>query len=60
MLRILLLLQVENQKELPNVKIDGKKVLGYRKAMSLDKQPKKMVVVGSGAIGSRILSYFYN
>ena len=46
-------------KELPNVKIDGKKVLGYRKAMSLDKQPRKMVVVGSGAIGSEF-AYFYN
>ena len=46
-------------KELPNVKIDGTKVLGYRKAMSLDKQPKKMVVVGSGAIGSEF-AYFYN
>ena len=46
-------------KELPNVKIDGKKVLEYRKAMSLDKQPKKMVVVGSGAIGSEF-AYFYN
>ena len=46
-------------KELPNVKIDGTKVLGYRKAMILDKQPKKMVVVGSGAIGSEF-AYFYN
>ena len=46
-------------KELPNVKIDGTKVLGYRKVMILDKQPKKMVVVGSGAIGSEF-AYFYN
>jgi len=46
-------------KELPNVKIDGSKVLGYRKAMILDKQPKKMVVIGSGAIGSEF-AYFYN
>ena len=46
-------------KELPNVKIDGTKVLGYRKAMILDKQPKKMVVIGSGAIGSEF-AYFYN
>ncbi len=46
-------------KELPNVKIDGKKVIEYRKAMSLDKQPKKLVVIGSGAIGSEF-AYFYN
>lgn len=46
-------------KELPNVPIDGTKILGYRKAMNLDKQPKKMVVVGSGAIGSEF-AYFYN
>lgn len=46
-------------KELPNVKVDGKKIIEYRKAMSLDKQPKKMVVMGSGAIGSEF-AYFYN
>lgn len=46
-------------RELPNVKIDGKKVIEYRKAMSLDKQPKKLVVIGSGAIGSEF-AYFYN
>ncbi len=38
-------------RELPNIKIDGEKVIEYRKAMSLPKQPKSMVVVGSGAIG---------
>jgi dihydrolipoamide dehydrogenase len=46
-------------KELPNVKIDGKKIIEYRKAMSMEKQPKKMVVMGSGAIGSEF-AYFYN
>lgn len=46
-------------KELPNLKIDGKKVIGYREAMVLSKQPKSMVVVGSGAIGSEF-AYFYN
>jgi len=46
-------------KELPNVKVDGKKIIEYRKAMSLDKQPKKMVIMGSGAIGSEF-AYFYN
>lgn len=38
-------------RELPNIKIDGEKIIEYRKAMSLTKQPKSLVVVGSGAIG---------
>ncbi len=46
-------------RELPNLKIDDKKVIGYRKAMSLDKQPKSMVIVGSGAIGVEF-AYFYH
>ncbi|MCB0639210.1 MAG: dihydrolipoyl dehydrogenase [Lewinella sp.] len=46
-------------KELPNLPIDGKKIIEYRKAMSLDKQPKKMVVVGAGAIGVEF-AYFYH
>lgn len=46
-------------RELPGVKIDNEKVIGYRKAMVLDKQPKSMVVIGSGAIGSEF-AYFYN
>ncbi len=46
-------------KELPNVKIDGEKIIEYRKAMSMEKQPKKMVVMGSGAIGCEF-AYFYN
>ncbi len=46
-------------KELPNLKQDGKKIIGYREAMTLPKQPKSMVVVGSGAIGSEF-AYFYN
>ena len=45
-------------KELPNLKQDGKKIIGYREAMSLEKQPATMVVVGSGAIGSEF-AYFY-
>ena len=45
-------------RELPNLPIDGKKIIGYREAMVLDKQPKKMVVVGSGAIGVEF-AYFY-
>jgi len=46
-------------KELPNLKQDGKKIIGYREAMNLPSQPKSMVVVGSGAIGSEF-AYFYN
>ncbi|NCC72422.1 MAG: dihydrolipoyl dehydrogenase [Sphingobacteriia bacterium] len=46
-------------RELPNLKQDEIKVIGYRKAMSLGEQPKSMVVVGSGAIGSEF-AYFYN
>ncbi len=46
-------------RELPNLKQDGKKVIGYRQAMVLPKQPKSMVVVGSGAIGIEF-AYFYN
>ncbi|MFS0490195.1 dihydrolipoyl dehydrogenase [Leadbetterella byssophila] len=38
-------------RQLPNVPIDGEKVIDYRKAMVLDKQPKSMIVIGSGAIG---------
>jgi dihydrolipoamide dehydrogenase len=46
-------------RELPNIKIDGKKVIGYREAMTLATQPKSMVVMGSGAIGCEF-AYFYN
>ncbi|MBS9525013.1 dihydrolipoyl dehydrogenase [Litoribacter alkaliphilus] len=46
-------------RELPALKIDNEKIIGYRKAMTLEKQPKKMVVVGSGAIGVEF-AYFYN
>ncbi len=46
-------------RELPNLPQDGVKVIGYRKALTLEKQPEKMIVVGSGAIGSEF-AYFYN
>ena len=46
-------------KELPNLKQDGKKIIGYREAMTLKKMPKSMIVVGSGAIGSEFAN-FYN
>jgi len=46
-------------RELPALKQDGKKVIGYREALTLPKQPKKIVIVGSGAIGVEF-AYFYN
>ncbi|HBH06025.1 MAG TPA: dihydrolipoyl dehydrogenase [Flavobacteriales bacterium] len=45
-------------RELPNLPLDGEKIIEYRKAMTLDKLPEEMVVVGSGAIGCEF-SYFY-
>ncbi len=46
-------------RELPSLPQDGKKVIGYREAMTLKDQPKKMIVVGSGAIGVEF-AYVYN
>ena len=46
-------------RELPSLPQDGEKIIGYRQAMTLDKQPKKLIVVGSGAIGIEF-AYFYN
>jgi dihydrolipoamide dehydrogenase len=46
-------------RELPNLKIDGKKIIGYREAMVLPERPQKMLVVGSGAIGVEF-AYFYS
>ncbi len=46
-------------KELPNVKQDGKKIIGYREAMSLPSQPESIVVMGAGAIGMEF-AYFYS
>ena len=46
-------------RQLPNIPQDGKKVIGYRQAMTLKDMPKKMVIVGSGAIGVEF-AYFYN
>jgi dihydrolipoamide dehydrogenase len=45
-------------KELPNLKQDGKKIFGYREAMTLPKQPESMIVVGSGAIGSEFANFY--
>lgn len=45
-------------KALPNLPIDGVNVIDYRKAMVMDKLPKRMVVVGAGAIGVEF-AYFY-
>ncbi len=46
-------------RELPSLPQDGKKIIGYREAMTLKKQPKKLIVVGSGAIGIEF-AHFYN
>jgi len=46
-------------RQLPSLPQDGKKIIGYREAMSLKEQPKRLVVVGSGAIGVEF-AYFYN
>jgi len=46
-------------RELPALKLDGKKIVGYRDAMNLPEQPKSIIVVGSGAIGTEF-AYFYN
>lgn len=46
-------------RELPNIKIDGSRIIGYRQAMTLEKLPKSMLIIGSGAIGSEF-AYFYN
>lgn len=46
-------------RQLPSIPQDGKKIIGYREAMTLKDQPKRMVVVGSGAIGVEF-AYFYN
>ncbi len=46
-------------RELPNLPVDGKKIIGYREAMTLPEQPKSMIIVGSGAIGVEF-AYFYN
>ncbi|WP_340103421.1 dihydrolipoyl dehydrogenase [Rhodohalobacter sp. 8-1] len=46
-------------RQLPNLEIDGKMIIDSEKAMQLDKQPKKLVIIGGGAIGSEF-AYFYN
>lgn len=46
-------------RELPNLKQDGKKIIGYRQAMTLPKLPESMLVVGSGAIGSEFANFYH-
>ena len=48
-----------HSRQLPNLPQDGKKIIGYREAMTLSEAPKKMIIVGSGAIGVEF-AYFYN
>ena len=45
-------------RELPNLRQDGKKIIGYREAMTLPSLPASMVVVGSGAIGSEFAGFY--
>ena len=47
-------------RELPNLKQDGKKVIGYREAMTLPTQPKSIIIVGSGAIGVEFAYFYYS
>lgn len=47
-------------KDLPNIKQDGVKIIGYREAMTLKSQPQSMVVVGSGAIGSEFAHFYHS
>jgi dihydrolipoamide dehydrogenase len=46
-------------RQLPNLEIDGKMIIDSEKALRLDKQPKKLVIVGAGAIGVEF-AYFYH
>jgi len=46
-------------RQLPNLEIDGKMIIDSERAMQLDKQPKKLVIIGAGAIGCEF-AYFYN
>jgi dihydrolipoamide dehydrogenase len=45
-------------RELPNLRQDGRKIIGYREAMNLPSLPASMVVVGSGAIGSEFAGFY--
>jgi dihydrolipoamide dehydrogenase len=47
-------------RELPNLKQDGKKVIGYREAMTLPEKPNSMIIVGSGAIGVEFAYFYYS
>ncbi len=47
-------------RELPSMPQDGKKIIGYRQALTLDKQPKRMIVVGSGAIGVEFANFYHS
>ncbi len=47
-------------RELPSLKQDGKKIIGYREALTLQNQPKSMIVVGSGAIGSEFAHFYHS
>jgi dihydrolipoamide dehydrogenase len=45
-------------RSLPGITIDGERIIEYRKAMTLPVQPKKLVVLGAGAIGVEFASFY--
>lgn len=47
-------------RSLPHIQIDGDKIIGYREAMTLAKQPKSLIVMGSGAIGMEFAYFYHN
>lgn len=47
-------------RELPNLKQDGKNIIGYREAMVLPAKPKSMIIVGTGAIGVEFAYFYHN
>ncbi len=56
--RHILLATGARSRELPNMKQDGEKIIGYREAMTLERLPESMIVAGSGAIGCEF-AWFY-
>ncbi|MEO1301303.1 MAG: FAD-dependent oxidoreductase, partial [Bacteroidota bacterium] len=55
----ILLATGSRHRPLPNLNVDHREVIGYREAMSLDQQPRSMIIIGAGYIGVEF-AYFYN
>ena len=53
-----MLFRSARSRDLPGLKQDGKKIIGYREAMTLPEQPRSMLVVGAGAIGSEFADFY--